>query len=246
MVIEYCEGSNLHEYLYDVERITEKETFRIIQGITQGLVHCHNHGVYHFDLKTDNILIGKNEEVKIVDFGASIMSSVPTLRLKEIVGTEQFFPPELQLWDEDSKILLGAVDVWGLGCIMFEIIFDDEAFSDWQKKAKAIQWKEDTKLPAPDGDYVVSSEVLDLIAQCLRVDPYKRLELKTIYSHSWFTKFLPPGESLMGDKFSQVKVDGPVLPLEDVSNRIIGSFSKLPCFFKQRAITEEDDDVTYV
>ncbi|EGR34080.1 hypothetical protein IMG5_024510 [Ichthyophthirius multifiliis] len=92
---------------------------KIIYQILRGVAACHTRRIMHRDLKPQNILIDKNGTVKIADFGLSRTFSMPIRPYTHNVITLWYRPPE---------ILLGAleystpVDVWSVGCILFELI----------------------------------------------------------------------------------------------------------------------------
>ena len=78
----------------------------------------HSRNIYHRDLKPQNILITKKGEVQIADFGLSRM----------ILNHKRTFSKEIEtLWYRSPELLLGqkhydsGVDIWSLGCIMYEL-----------------------------------------------------------------------------------------------------------------------------
>lgn len=68
LVLEYCEGGNLAEYLRLHRKLPEKEAMRIFKQILQGMSAMHQFKIVHRDLKPANILF-KNGRIKIADFG---------------------------------------------------------------------------------------------------------------------------------------------------------------------------------
>lgn len=109
--------------------------------ILEGLQHIHSLGVIHRDLKPANVLIGKDGEVKICDFGAACFTSAS----KYPEGPTPFFlPPECasyQLHDLSTK-----VDIWALGVIFYELYTGlKHPYVKSQSKIKEINVKEEYK-----------------------------------------------------------------------------------------------------
>jgi serine/threonine protein kinase len=71
MVMEYAGGGDLLQYVKKRRRLEEGEAKRIFKQIVYGVAHCHCRSVLHRDIKLDNILLDKDGEVKICDFGVS-------------------------------------------------------------------------------------------------------------------------------------------------------------------------------
>lgn len=92
-----------------------KLTHQIIEGIS----YLHTNGIIHRDLKPQNILIDKNQNIKLADFGLSRRYRLPHKNLTKDVITLWYRPPELLL---GCKQYSTSIDIWSLGCIIFEIL----------------------------------------------------------------------------------------------------------------------------
>ncbi len=136
-VMEYLQGRGLNEVIRK-ERINVKRAANIVLQIAQALKAAHKLGIVHRDLKPENIyLIEKDEEkeyVKILDFGIAKISDRDSegQRLTKtgmIFGTPEYMSPE----QASGKPLDNRVDIYALGCIMFEMFtgrvpFEGETF----------------------------------------------------------------------------------------------------------------------
>jgi len=126
---QHCEGRKIYlvfEYLdFDLRKLlrtrklTEAECLSYLQQILSGLLMCHSNRIIHRDLKPQNILIDKNGNVKLADFGLARGFTNPLLALTHDVVT---------LWYRAPEILLGqanytpSVDIWSVGCIYGEML----------------------------------------------------------------------------------------------------------------------------
>jgi serine/threonine protein kinase len=99
--------------------IGRSKTLAIARDIAAGLQLCHELGIMHRDLKPDNVLLSDEGSAKLCDFGMA--SRVPSER--------PLTPQMITLWYRAPEVLLGskrygtAVDVWALGCIVFEMCY---------------------------------------------------------------------------------------------------------------------------
>ncbi|KAF4655462.1 hypothetical protein FOL47_009422 [Perkinsus chesapeaki] len=94
----------------------------IAREICLGMSYLHSHGVLHCDLKSSNILISENWEVKICDFGLSFMTGESNRDAKlplGCVGTHHWMAPEILRGEEYSQ----AADVYSFGMILWEMVY---------------------------------------------------------------------------------------------------------------------------
>lgn len=97
IVLEYCPGKSVREYLKKSEKgyLSEPETRKILNDILQGLLCLHNRKIIHHDLKLENFLIGADGRVKIADFGVSASLKKFNEKNFSICGTPNYMCPEI-------------------------------------------------------------------------------------------------------------------------------------------------------
>ena len=108
VVMEYMGGGDLRERLNHGHFFSEQEAARIIREIGYGLLACHEHHIYHLDVKPENIIFesqDKRSEMKLTDFGCSILvdylnkdtesGSFVGVIISEVVGTAGYIAPEV-------------------------------------------------------------------------------------------------------------------------------------------------------
>lgn len=99
--------------------MTLNQTRNVLWQVLQGLLHCHQRRIMHRDLKPSNLLIDESEtQVKIADFGLARSFGLPLKSYTHEVVTLWYRAPEVLL---GSKVYSTAVDVWSVGCILFEL-----------------------------------------------------------------------------------------------------------------------------
>jgi serine/threonine protein kinase len=117
--MDLADGQVLSQY-YKAQgdrRIREGEASAIFKQITEGIGYLHRLGIYHRDIKTENVLIDKQKKIRLIDFGFSVKST-PSTKLTLFCGTPNYMSPEIIL----KREYLGAPsDVWALGVLLFVI-----------------------------------------------------------------------------------------------------------------------------
>ena len=120
IVMEYCDGGDLSEYINKNKKtrylLREDIIWNIFLKITIGLATLHKANILHRDLKTLNIFMTKNLDIKIGDFGVAKILTKSGFA-KTIIGTPYYLSPELC----DEKPYNDKSDVWALGCILYEL-----------------------------------------------------------------------------------------------------------------------------
>eukprot|EP00826_Nyctotherus_ovalis_P034338 TRINITY_DN2841_c0_g2_i1.p1 TRINITY_DN2841_c0_g2~~TRINITY_DN2841_c0_g2_i1.p1 ORF type:complete len:390 (+),score=90.65 TRINITY_DN2841_c0_g2_i1:111-1280(+) len=120
LVCELVKGGSLYGYIRSKEsrKLSEPEARRIFTQIVAAVRYCHQKGVVHRDLKLENILLDEDKNVRIIDFGFSVMVN-PKAKLKVFCGTPSYMAPEIIA----KKEYHGApADVWSLGVILYAML----------------------------------------------------------------------------------------------------------------------------
>eukprot|EP00375_Theileria_parva_P003778 XP_766464.1 serine/threonine protein kinase Nek1 [Theileria parva strain Muguga] len=121
ILTEYCKGGDLHKYIAYRRKINKPiREERILIWLVQllsALKFLHKRYTLHRDLKTLNILIDSNKNLKICDFGVSKSLNRTSDNTSTLIGTPYYFSPELV-----NGLSYGfPSDIWALGCIVYEL-----------------------------------------------------------------------------------------------------------------------------
>lgn len=122
MVMEYINGGDLHSLLLKKQSLSENEACHIFTSLIACLHYCHQRGVYHRDLKLENLLLTSTGEVKVCDFGlASVretMSNADSL-CQTNVGTEDYSSPEIL---QTIPYRGDDADMWSAGILLYTLL----------------------------------------------------------------------------------------------------------------------------
>ena len=190
-VLEYMDGGSLGGLLESKRKISERYLSEVAKQVLKGLDYLHRNRIVHRDIKPCNILLGRNREVKIADFGVSTVLANTLAACNTFVGTCAYMSPERFDPDSHGGNYNGyAADIWALGLSLLECALGRFPYlspgqnGDWPTLMFAICY---SSPPAPPPD--ASPEFQDFIVQCLQKDPAVRPRAYTLLTHRFITKF---------------------------------------------------------
>ncbi|KAG2467115.1 AKT3 kinase, partial [Polypterus senegalus] len=182
-VMEYVNGGELFFHLSRERVFSEDRTRFYGAEIVSALDYLHSAKIVYRDLKLENLMLDKDGHIKITDFGLCKEGITDAATMKTFCGTPEYLAPEV-LEDNDYG---RAVDWWGLGVVMYEMMCGRLPFynQDHEKLFELILM-EDIKFPR-----TLSSDAKSLLSGLLIKDPNKRLgggpdDAKEIMRHSFF------------------------------------------------------------
>ncbi len=163
LVSELVEGTTLHEAR---EGWGDLDLLRISRDIATAMDHAHQQGIRHRDLKPENVLVSADtRQIKIIDFGLSRMPQEEEIRLTQVGdahGTPAYMSPEQCRADEE---VTPAVDVYALGCMIYEMFEDDLPY--WAAKASTVLIMHVTQ-PIPPFRGTAPQAVRDLVVRMMQ------------------------------------------------------------------------------
>ncbi|PHH50209.1 putative serine/threonine-protein kinase YPL150W [Ceratocystis fimbriata CBS 114723] len=190
MVLEYCAGDELYNHLLKHGPLPVEKVKKIFAQLVGAVSYVHQHSCVHRDLKLENILFDKNENVKLVDFGFTREYEGKTNHLQTFCGTICYSAPEML---KGEKYAGEKVDVWSLGVILYallcgELPFDDDIDNETRRKILSEEPKYPDHIP---------SESIPLIKSLLSKRPLLRPSLPEILSHPFLAEHAPGQQAIL-------------------------------------------------
>jgi serine/threonine-protein kinase len=126
IVFEHVEGENLKELVIRSGRLPVRRALELALAVADGLAFAHNHGLVHRDVKPQNVLLNRDGEVKVTDFGIarSLHVEQGVTQTGTVLGTGEYLAPE----QASGKPVSPATDVYSLGVVLWELLAGDVPF----------------------------------------------------------------------------------------------------------------------
>ena len=172
IVTDFIDGVSLSMWAKDRE-ITVRQAAKIVAAIADALDHSHDHGVVHRDIKPSNIMMDRNNEPIVVDFGlARLIDSQPSMTIHHRpVGTPAYMPPE-----QASSTGVGIEarsDLYSLGVTLFELLTGERPFrGDTEKIVEQLLYSEPVGPKSLRGS--IPTDLNTICLKCLQKKPADR------------------------------------------------------------------------
>ncbi len=171
LVMQYVAGENLRQYLQRRGPLPPVEAARVALAVSRGLEAAHAHGIIHRDVKPQNILIDRQGQVRLTDFGIAKALGGPGLtRVGMTYGTAAYLAPEQATGDP----LGPPTDVYALGIVLFEMLCGQAPFR--AENAAAVAYQQVYAAPPPlEGCAPATPPALAaIVTRALAKDPAQR------------------------------------------------------------------------
>ena len=155
MVREYIEGKSLDKIIQKKGTLPEEDIFRVTLDLVGILKYLHNQSppIIHRDIKPQNIVLGKDGSINLIDFGIARIHKTGMRQDTSIVLTLDYAPPEQYGFDQSSPL----TDIYALGVVMLYM-------ATGQAAKPAL------------GSEIVSNDLRNLIQRCIAFDPRDRIQ----------------------------------------------------------------------
>jgi serine/threonine-protein kinase len=124
IVMEYVEGHTLTQ-LMKKQRLSLAQAKHVVCHAGTGLDYAHQNGVFHRDVKPDNIMVSKTGIVKVMDFGIARVVESELTRTGSVMGTPAYMSPE----QVNGERIDARSDIFSLGVILYELLTGKKPFA---------------------------------------------------------------------------------------------------------------------
>ncbi|KAK2412258.1 CBL-interacting serine/threonine-protein kinase 1 [Trifolium repens] len=211
MVLEYVTGEELFDKIASKGKLTEGEGRKLFHQLIDGVSHCHSKGVFHRDLKLENVLVDVKGNLKITDFGLSALPQQFRADglLHTTCGSPNYVAPEILA----NRGYNGASsDVWACGVILYVILagylpFDDRNLAVLYQKVL----KGDFQMPK-----WLSPGAQNIIKRILDPNPQTRITMAGIKEDLWFKEGYNQAD--LEDEEEDVYIDNQAFSARELSH----------------------------
>lgn len=171
IVMEYVDGANLADIIAKAGALPVDVAVMIAIQVCSALEYAHMRGLIHRDIKPSNIMIKRNGEVKLMDFGIAHTRDLEALTLPgTMIGTPAYMSPE--------QIIGGTLDVrsdiFSFGIVLYELFTGMKPFLDDETRAVSAKIVNDAFIRPRKINSSIPRSVQRVIKKCLRKKPAKR------------------------------------------------------------------------
>lgn len=201
-VCELAENGDLLEFINNHGFFKEKQARRLFTQVLSAVEHCHAHGIVHRDMKLENILIDKDGNAKLTDFGfAGFFDPDSDNRLHEWCGSPPYAAPEIFL---GSPYYGPEIDVWSLGVVLFAMCTGTLPFlgDTFELLMKQVL---EGRFEVP---FFMSMGCENLIRKMMRLENKDRVTIAQVKAHTWLSggeaSKTPPHKPLLAKSVATV------------------------------------------
>lgn len=178
IVLEYVEGTDLFEFLQSrqFKPVTEEFAQKIFKQVIRAVHYIHSKGFVHRDIKLDNIVLKKDGEAKVIDFGLSSEKDCQAFS-STFLGTVEYMCPEIV---RRAPYQTCKAEAFALGMVLYSLLFGVFPYSETVRKTG--YYLGELHFPSTVN---VSDQAKDLLTKLLAIDSDKRIDVHEAKKHKW-------------------------------------------------------------
>ncbi|HTD32096.1 MAG TPA: Stk1 family PASTA domain-containing Ser/Thr kinase [Candidatus Elarobacter sp.] len=201
IVMELVDGATLGEIMRDERVLPEPVAVDYAIQIASGLAYAHRQGLLHRDVKPANILVTKDDVVKLSDFGIARAVSEHTLGVTQpgmVMGSVAYISPEqAQGHDLDERS-----DLYSVGVVLYQMLTGSLPFSGENAVAVALKHVSEEPPAIDPATTGVSPAIASIVARLLRKSPQERYASATELASALREAREKPHAALAGPSFA--------------------------------------------
>uniref|UniRef100_A0A665VHU6 non-specific serine/threonine protein kinase n=1 Tax=Echeneis naucrates TaxID=173247 RepID=A0A665VHU6_ECHNA len=214
IVTEYAKNGEMFDHLTSNGRMSEDEARKKFWQILTAVDYCHRHHIVHRDLKTENLLLDANMNIKLADFGFGNFYNAGE-PLSTWCGSPPYAAPEVF---EGKEYEGPQLDIWSLGVVLYVLVCGSLPF-DGPSLPALRQRVTEGRFRIP---FFMSQDCENLIRKMLVVDPAKRISIAQIKQHRWMLADPTAAHQTLSHSFTEYNSN-----LGDYSEPVLGIMNTL-------------------
>src|SRR5512143_842576 len=173
ITMEYVPGEDLKSFIRRSRRLDIATTVAIGKQVCSGLAEAHEAGIVHRDLKPGNIMIDKDGNAKILDFGIARAAGAPGVTSEgSVIGTPEYMSPE-QVEGQEADL---RSDIYSFGVLLFEMVTGRLPFAADTPFVVAFKQQSERPTPPEELNPQTPPQLSAIILRCLAKDREERYQ----------------------------------------------------------------------
>jgi beta-lactam-binding protein with PASTA domain/tRNA A-37 threonylcarbamoyl transferase component Bud32 len=175
IVMEFVDGRTVRDLLIEGHRLLPERTLEITSGVLRALEYSHQAGIVHRDIKPGNVMVTRNGDIKVMDFGiARAMSDAQATMTQtaQVIGTAQYLSPE----QARGERVDARSDLYSTGCLMYELLTGRPPFTGDSPVAIAYQHVRENPIPPSRLDPSLPSWADSIVLKAMAKSPNDRYQ----------------------------------------------------------------------
>ena len=171
IVMEYVEGTDLKDYIRQRGALHPIEAVRIMMQIVSAIAAAHQNRIIHRDIKPQNILIDREGNVKITDFGIAVaLSDTSLTQTNTLLGSVHYLSPE----QARGGMATIQTDIYALGIVLYELLTGKVPFDGESAVSIALKHFQEPLPPVVNPTAMVPQSLENIVLKATAKDPMNR------------------------------------------------------------------------
>ncbi len=181
LVMEYVEGRDLMTMVRDDGPLKYADAAEYIRQAAEGLAHAHEAGLIHRDMKPGNLLVDRDNVVKILDLGLARFTgeeyaSLTLAHEDHVLGTADYLAPEQAL---DSHGVDARADIYSLGCSLYYLLTGHPPFPEGTLPQRLMMHQKETPADVREDRPDAPGDLIDICMRMMAKKPEDRPQSAT-------------------------------------------------------------------
>ena len=175
IVMEFVDGRTIRDLLRDDRRLLPERALEITDGVLRALDYSHRAGIVHRDIKPGNVMLNRQGEIKVMDFGIAraVADTQATMtQTAQVIGTAQYLSPE----QARGERVDARSDLYSVGCLLYELLTGRPPFTGDSPVAIAYQHVRENPIPPSRVDPELPAWADAIVLRAMEKDPADRYQ----------------------------------------------------------------------